>query len=147
MSFCSYNEWFVFIHLTGSRSISSQCKSSSSAALAAQAAYLNPSPFSTTFSSNSSQTSQNPYCYGINIKALYVFRIICKTCSIQLQSDIKVHTPHRFRTVVVVHNHLQTVNNQVLTIQHILVSVMPVVILHTIPLVMADIFQTLRRQM
>ncbi|CAG2105586.1 unnamed protein product, partial [Medioppia subpectinata] len=48
----------------GSRSISSQCKTSSSAALAAQAAYLNPSPFSTTFNNSNSQTAQNAYCYG-----------------------------------------------------------------------------------
>ncbi len=54
----------MYLYLTGSRSISSQCKSSSSAALAAQA-YLNPNPFSTTFTNNTSQSTQNPYCYGI----------------------------------------------------------------------------------
>ena len=53
---------------SGSRSIS-QCKSSSSA-LAAQAAYLNPSPFSTSFSNSNSQNApQNAYCYtGTGIK-------------------------------------------------------------------------------
>ena len=48
----------------GSARSISQCKSSSSAALAAP--YLNPSPFSTSFTNSNSQTAQNAYnCYGI----------------------------------------------------------------------------------